>query len=95
VFTVGGLPVADEHRLAVARANFVESHPEDFVQEGKDWIDRAGVRHRLVLFDPAMADDPRDSGVSTFFITEDNHLVYLRPVGVESRGRNVVVGALK
>jgi hypothetical protein len=41
-----------------------------------------------------MADDPRDSGCSTFFVTEDGHLAYLRPLGVEGRSRNVVQGSV-
>jgi hypothetical protein len=95
VFEVGGLARADAHRLAVARANFPETTAEQYEQRGKDWIDRTtGVPHRIVLFDPAMADDPRDSGCSTFFVTEDGHLAYLRPLGVEGRSRNVVQGSV-
>jgi hypothetical protein len=93
MFSVGGLPLADEHRLKVARANFPEAQPEDFEQQGKDWVERAtGVRHRIVGFDPSLSEDPRDTGVTTFFVTEDGHLAYLRPVGVEGRSRSVVQG---
>ena len=86
VFTVGGgLTPADDHRLRVARASFLEASAEDFTQEGKDWVNRdTGERHRLVLFDPAMSEDPRDTGVTTFFVTGDGYLAYLRPVGTEA-----------
>lgn len=95
VFEVGGLTRVDERRLQVARQHFTEAGAADFDQEGKDWVDRhTGVRHRLVYFDPTLSDDPRETGVTTFFVTADEHLVYLRPVGSEGHAKRVVQGTV-
>ena len=42
---------------------------DDFRQEGKDFIDKEGKTYRIVLSDPTVSDDPRDSGVELFFVT--------------------------
>jgi hypothetical protein len=95
VYSVGGLTRADEHRLKVARQSFVEARAEDFEQQGKDWVDRAtGERYHLVHFDPTLSDHPPDTGVTRFIHTSDDHLVYLRPVNTDSRGKTVVMGAV-
>lgn len=95
VFTLGGLTPADDRRLALARQHFTEAHAEDFKQEGRDWVHRdTGERFRLVGFDPSLSEFPPDTGVSTFFVTGDGYLVYLRPVDAESRSKTVQRGSV-
>jgi hypothetical protein len=89
------LPLADDFRLGVARANFTEAQPRDFDQQGKDWVHKTtGERFRIVGFEPAMSENPVDTGVTMFMVTEDGHLAYLRPVGVEGRSRSVLQGTV-
>jgi hypothetical protein len=93
VFSVGGLTPADDHRLKVARQYFTEVRAEDFDQQRKDWVDRAtGEHYRLVGFDPTLSEHPADTGVTSFFITGDGYLGYLRPLGSQGRSKTVVMG---
>ena len=84
----------------MARQNFIEAAQDDFDRGGRDFIDRtSGKRYRLVRFDPTLSEDPRgDTGVELFYVTDDDWLVYLKPVGATGRSRTVnlgTVGAVK
>ena len=88
VANICGLTPADEWRLRQARQHFIEVDADDFRQEGKDFIDKEGKTYRIVLSDPTVSDDPRDSGVELFFVTWDKRLAYLKPRGSEGRTKS-------
>ena len=93
--TSGGLTPADEWRLRQAREHFIEANADDFGQVGKDFIVKVtGKAYRIVLSDPTTSDDPKDSGIEVFFVTWDQRLAYLKPLGSEGRTRSVPVGNL-
>ena len=94
VANIWGLTPADEWRLRQARQHFIEVDADDFRQEGKDFIDKAGKTFRIALSDPTVSDDPRDSGVEVFFVTWDQRLAYLKPRGSEGRTKSAFVGNL-
>jgi hypothetical protein len=96
VFTVSeGLTPADDHRLTIARQYFREVNERDYEHQGKNWVNRATGEHlRRVRFDPSLSEDPATTCVTVFFITHDGYLLYLRPVGTESRSKTVVQGSV-
>ena len=48
----------------------------------------------MVTANPVMSPDPSASGITTFYETDDGFLIWLRPVGADTRGTTVVQGTV-
>ena len=57
--SIWGLTPADPWRLRQARRHFVEKSADDFVKEGRDFVDRStGKHYRMERSDPTLGEDP-------------------------------------
>jgi hypothetical protein len=81
--TIYGAPQANDEHLRVARRNWPERDPEDFIPTGKTYRERAnGQTFEPVRGNPLLGD-AATSTVSCFLVGEDGSLIFLRREGAD------------
>jgi hypothetical protein len=86
---------ATGENLRAARNWFVEIPAQDFewLDGGREVADRgSGLVYEVLISDPLLADDPRESGVTAFFVNGDR-LEFLRSTGTTVADRERAVQA--
>jgi hypothetical protein len=93
--SVDQLPLADEKSVELARRHLPEASADDFERDAAGrWVERAtGEVYNIVGFNPLLAGDPADTGVTSFVIS-DGFIVFLAPRGATGRAQVVQLGSV-